>query len=247
MSDSLVINLENHRSKKRIEEMGEVFTPDKYVLDMLQLIDSKSWKDESTIFFEPTCGHGNFVIGLAGQRFECLYKKYSSENNTNRCLRALANTINSIWAIDICPENIWLTRKRLVQFAISTLEAHEIKFNSPKTRGYMAHILCCVQWQIFENEALSALYNNPEIAKRLTKLGNKWLQKNKAIELDFNKSWVSFYNEKTDSGVIAKEYLKALRVFDNLLSGKSNRDSAFKFVDDIKFKSTPFNANKGVA
>ena len=43
MDNSLIINLENHRSRERIKDMGEVFTPEQYVQQMLGMFDEKIW------------------------------------------------------------------------------------------------------------------------------------------------------------------------------------------------------------
>ena len=45
-------------SKERIASLGEVFTPDFIVKDMLRNIKDMNY---STSFFEPGCGDGNFV------------------------------------------------------------------------------------------------------------------------------------------------------------------------------------------
>lgn len=68
MESSATINIENHRSRERIRLLGEVFTPDEYVNKMLDMLDPKVWADESVSFFEPTCGHGNFVLAIAQRR-----------------------------------------------------------------------------------------------------------------------------------------------------------------------------------
>ena len=65
----------SHRSKNRIKILGEVFTPESYVEDMLNILskDNKNiWSDENIIFFEPNCGHGNIVIQIYKKRFDTI-------------------------------------------------------------------------------------------------------------------------------------------------------------------------------
>ena len=50
-----ILNLIHHRSKNRIRDFGEVFTPEKYVNQMLDMLDKSVWTDANTIFYEPTC------------------------------------------------------------------------------------------------------------------------------------------------------------------------------------------------
>jgi len=44
------------RSKERVSQLGEVFTPKHIVEDMHKLIPDESWSDPSMIYLEPTCG-----------------------------------------------------------------------------------------------------------------------------------------------------------------------------------------------
>ena len=64
MSETLIANIEHYRSDSRVRDLGEVFTPEKYISQMLELIESRHWKDENVFFFEPTCGHGNIVLSI---------------------------------------------------------------------------------------------------------------------------------------------------------------------------------------
>ncbi len=49
------------KSKKRVSDYGEVFTPDFIVDDMLDLVKHETENLESR-FLEPACGDGNFLI-----------------------------------------------------------------------------------------------------------------------------------------------------------------------------------------
>src|SRR4051812_561909 len=108
---SNIVSLDNlfHRSRERIKDLGEVFTPEKYVEDMLDLFckDKRGlWADEDVSFFEPTCGHGNFVIAIYKRRVEAIYKKALSQQIRDPALYAVANAINTLWAIDIDSKNV---------------------------------------------------------------------------------------------------------------------------------------------
>ena len=66
---SNIVDLEKlfHRSKDRIKDLGEVFTPESYVEDMLNLLSKDKrglWSDEDVTFFEPCAGHGNIVLPI---------------------------------------------------------------------------------------------------------------------------------------------------------------------------------------
>ena len=76
MNSAQLLIFENHRSRERIKDMGEVFTPDQYVQQMLALFNDKLWADENAIFFEPSCGHGNIVLPILEKRISIFSRKY---------------------------------------------------------------------------------------------------------------------------------------------------------------------------
>ena len=85
---SNIVDLEKlfHRSKDRIRDLGEVFTPDSYVEEMLDLLakDKRGmWSDEEISFFEPCSGHGNIVLPIYKRRLEGIYKKATSQDLSN--------------------------------------------------------------------------------------------------------------------------------------------------------------------
>ena len=51
------------KSKERVRDLAEVFTGEKEVGAMLDLVKSHSEKIEST-FLEPSCGNGNFLVAI---------------------------------------------------------------------------------------------------------------------------------------------------------------------------------------
>lgn len=52
------------KSKQRIRDYGEVFTPDFIVNQMLALVETETTRIESR-FLEPACGDGNFLAAFA--------------------------------------------------------------------------------------------------------------------------------------------------------------------------------------
>ena len=156
-----ILHLVHHRSKKRIRNFGEVFTPEKYVNQMLDMLDKFVWTDTNTVFFEQTCGHGNFVEAIVERRLNAFLKKAKKQKVKNPHFYAVANTLNNLWAIDIDFKNIEFCRNRiwslvfnfLLEYENNTLSLEFIKNN----KDFLTHLLCCIEWQIHENEALSCL------------------------------------------------------------------------------------------
>jgi len=88
------------KSKNRVRDNGEVFTPSWLIEDMLNLIPDEEWADPKKIFLEPACGNGNFLV--------VIYKKKIVHGSTP--LQAL----QTIYGIDIMPDNILECKKRLL-------------------------------------------------------------------------------------------------------------------------------------
>lgn len=50
------------KSKERVKEHAEVFTPSWLVKDMCDTIPSEIWENIESTFLEPACGNGNFLV-----------------------------------------------------------------------------------------------------------------------------------------------------------------------------------------
>ena len=58
------------KSKNRVRDNGEVFTPSWLVEDMLNLVSDEDWADPKKIFLEPACGNGNFLVAIYKKKIE---------------------------------------------------------------------------------------------------------------------------------------------------------------------------------
>lgn len=92
------------KSKRRVRERGEVFTAEREVKAMCDLIpEDEIWSDITKTFLEPACGTGNFLVEIFGRKL-----KYCKDEKDG--LKALA----SIVGIDIQQDNVEESRKRLM-------------------------------------------------------------------------------------------------------------------------------------
>ena len=92
------------KSKQRVRECGEVFTAEREVKAMCDLIpEDEIWSDITKTFLEPACGTGNFLVEIFGRKL-----KYCKDEKDG--LKALA----SIVGIDIQQDNVEESRKRLM-------------------------------------------------------------------------------------------------------------------------------------
>ncbi len=224
----------HHRCRTRIKELGEVFTPENYVEDLLDSVGKKTnkiWSNEDYVFFEPTCGNGNIVIPLIRRRIESLYKNAVSKKINEPHLFAVANTINTLWAIDLEKNNVEECRARVFNFCLSYIRSYNPRFlntiRNKKDIEFTTHLLCAIKWQIKQNECLSALetndVSNPILLK--TKATRDWLELNKKTNLDFDLSWSEYFFINTQNGVTPTEYSSTHK------SLKKNKIVGFKNID----------------
>lgn len=216
-------NLSHHRSKRRIKDLGEVFTPEPYVKEMLQLISAAKWTNESSIFFEPCIGHGNIAVPVIAKRIDSLTRKYKRENLQSVSKRAVAVALNSFWAIDICPLNVEYSRHRILRFVLQYLTTSGIDLTTPANEDYLAHLLCAISWQIHNNEAISSLSDlkSKPTKDSHTTAGVKWIKQNSINRIDFNNSWVTYFLSQTGEDSIPILFERAKRTLEKYGEGRS--------------------------
>lgn len=90
------------KTRKRVRDFGEVFTNEREVKAMCDLIPQETWDNITSTFLEPCCGNGNFLV-------EIYRRKLERCENEKDGLKALA----SIFAIDIQADNVHESRARL--------------------------------------------------------------------------------------------------------------------------------------
>ena len=100
------------KSKKRVADHGEVFTSQREVNAMLDLVKQETERIESR-FLEPACGDGNFLAEILKRKLnvvESRYKKSQLEFERN-----VITAISSVYGIDILEDNVVACRKRLLE------------------------------------------------------------------------------------------------------------------------------------
>lgn len=92
------------KSKERKAKYGEVFTAEREVKAMLNLLSPEIWQNIESTFLEPACGEGAFLI-------EILKRKFALCKDEKDGLKAL----NSLFGIDIQADNVRYARLNLVE------------------------------------------------------------------------------------------------------------------------------------
>lgn len=98
------------KSKKRVAEHGEVFTNEREVNAMLDLVKQETERIDSR-FLEPACGNGNFLIEILRRKLEVVkarYKKSQWEYEKNGLIAVM-----SVYGVDIMQDNVAECKTRL--------------------------------------------------------------------------------------------------------------------------------------
>lgn len=101
------------KSKKRIRDHGEVFTPDFVVEDMLDLVMNETKRIESR-FLEPACGDGNFLIKILERKLDVVKKNYKKSQFDYEKYSLIA--ISSLYGVELLGDNVQKARERLYDY-----------------------------------------------------------------------------------------------------------------------------------
>jgi len=99
------------KHKKRVTDHGEVFTHEREVNAMLDLVKQETERLDSR-FLEPACGNGNFLVEVLNRKLRILKDRYSK--NQYDYERYSVVVISSIYGIDILEDNVEECRGRLL-------------------------------------------------------------------------------------------------------------------------------------
>lgn len=98
------------KSKKRVTDYGEVFTSEREVNAMLDLVKQETERIESR-FLEPACGNGNFLAEILKRKLSIVESRY--KKNQFEFERYAIIAISSIYGVDILEDNVFDCRDRL--------------------------------------------------------------------------------------------------------------------------------------
>ena len=102
------------KSRQRVADHGEVFTPSHILNAMLDLVKQETERIDSR-FLEPACGTGNFLAEILQRKLRVVENRYSKSQLEYERYAILA--VSSIYGIDILKDNVEECCKRL--FTIS--------------------------------------------------------------------------------------------------------------------------------
>lgn len=99
------------KSKKRVTDHGEVFTNEREVNAMLDLVKQETQRIDSR-FLEPACGTGNFLVEILKRKLAIVINKY--RKNQLEFERFTVIAVSSIYGVDLLKDNAKECRERLL-------------------------------------------------------------------------------------------------------------------------------------
>jgi hypothetical protein len=110
------------KSKKRVADHGEVFTPPWMVEAMLNLVQGETERIDSR-FLEPACGSGNFVVRVLQRKLGVVEMKFGTSEFEKRHYALLA--VMCIYGIELLADNIAECRENLLEIFADYLDLNE--------------------------------------------------------------------------------------------------------------------------
>lgn len=98
------------KSKRRVADHGEVFTNEREVNAMLDLVKQETERIDSR-FLEPACGNGNFLAEVLRRKLHAVDVRYAK--NQIDWERYAVIAVSSIYGIEILEDNAQECRERL--------------------------------------------------------------------------------------------------------------------------------------
>lgn len=144
-------NNQQTKSKSRVREHGEVFTSEREVNAMLDLVKNETERIESR-FLEPACGTGNFLIKILERKLnvvDTVYRRVQYEWEMRAFL-----AVSSIYGVELLPDNTAECRERLFNYL---KERYARQFKGKINQRFLENIIFLLQKNIICGDALTLL------------------------------------------------------------------------------------------
>ena len=114
--------MHNVKSKQRVADHGEVFTPAWLVEAMLDLVKEETERIDSR-FLEPACGNGNFLVPVLQRKLAAVELKFSNSDFEKQHFALLA--VMCTYGIELLADNIEECRANMINVLAEYLGLHE--------------------------------------------------------------------------------------------------------------------------
>lgn len=192
----------NHqiKSKERVAAHGEVFTSEREVNAMLDLVENECLRPDSR-FLEPACGDGNFLSAILKRKLSELRRKYKKSPRDYEKLAIVA--IGSLYGVDIMNDNVEACRERLFSIWDKEYTDHCKDEASDETRQAAKFI---ISRNIVNGNALTLMCVDsdgndttaPIVFSEWTLIGTSQMQRS-----DYTMSDLLLYNDNSEGNLFA--------------------------------------------
>jgi N-6 DNA Methylase len=110
------------KSRIRVSDHGEVFTPSWMVEAMLDLVKGETERIDSR-FLEPACGSGNFLVRILQRKLAAVELKFGKSDFEKRQYALLA--LMCTYGIEILADNIAECRSNMLEILVDYLKLEE--------------------------------------------------------------------------------------------------------------------------
>ncbi len=114
--------MSSFKSKQRVADHGEVFTPAWMVEAMLDLVKGESERIDSR-FLEPACGRGNFLVRILQRKLAAVELKFAKSDFEKRHYTLLA--LMCTYGIELLADNIGECRANMLEILADYLNLEE--------------------------------------------------------------------------------------------------------------------------
>ena len=115
------------KSKERVRNFAEVFTAQREVNAMCNLIPDEMYSDLTRTFLEPACGEGVFILEILRRKF-----KYC------KCRKDYKTALLSVYGMDIQADNVQITIDNIIGLCA---EEYGLKLTKEEIKIINQHII----------------------------------------------------------------------------------------------------------
>lgn len=188
------------KSKARVAERGEVFTAEREVNAMCDLVANECLRPDSR-FLEPACGDGNFLAVILKRKLAELRRKYKKSPRDYEKQAIVA--IGSLYGVDIMNDNVIACRERLYKIWNEEYADHCKNEASDETREAAKFI---ISRNIINGNALTLMCVDadgkdtsvPIVFSEWTLIGATQMQRS-----DYTMSDLLLYNDNSEGNLFA--------------------------------------------
>ena len=140
------------RDTDRVDNYGEVFTPNWFVKQMLDFMPGDPVADLGKSALDPSCGNGQFLAEALRRRLVTAAKKFAEslepEQYRYDCLRGLSK----LYGVDINTDTATEARRRMARIVF---KAYEAVLGSEPQRDFSRAVRCILRTNIVAGDFLS--------------------------------------------------------------------------------------------